>query len=614
MDIYEVTGYTDGINDAGVNFLSPLDSFQALENGYVYRQVLQSRFGFTQFANRLADGSRVMGIFNNINPQTGILTTLVCSKNYLYKYNGGTDTFDQIPFGGSAAPFNISLNEAYVSGTTYPDKDNSERFIFCSYGMSQIYYYDGVNVKVFTIDDPDYAPPVGGALTIATYVAWFGERLNFFKPVIGGIEYPQSVLYSAIRDASGNGDKFNVPGSGVINFDTYELMKGINVIADFMIINFQRSNWVLQKTRDPFNPYFPRKILSVVGTDASFSAVSWAYEVKSVGKTGLVTTDGRQSLRFDNKLPNFTQDEIDEVEIELTYGGFDRGSEQFLFAYRSSDSNLVDITQDKELVYNYKEETFSINTRRFSVYGQSDNGTFIPMGMIDETFNPSWARMDTTEEIWNKIGIGNATEKTLAGDNNGFVYQINSGNYDYFATITGITQAPQAVITCQGTNFAIGDRIIIQNVLGMTEINGTVYTVQDQSDTTITINEDSSNFTAYASGGSLAKTISFQAGMIPFNPYRAKGRKVYISHIEVLMDTNAGDCTVDMYVDEYDEVIKSVLMTSPQIGSPSRVWNTAIADIESNFITFVLRNESAGNRTIITSIRIHASEGSFTAS
>lgn len=69
--------------------------------------------------------------------------------------------------------------------------------------------------------------------------------------------------------------------------------------------------------------------------------------------------------------------------------------------------------------------------------------------------------------------------------------------------ITGITQATQAVITST-TTFQIGQIIQISNVVGMTELNGNTYTVVAVSGTTVTINVDSTGFTAYVSGGTIS--------------------------------------------------------------------------------------------------------------
>ena len=90
--------------------------------------------------------------------------------------------------------------------------------------MNGIYFYEGVDVKRFTdvIDNPDYQAPAAGALTKATRVIWFGERLNFFMPEIASSVQNQSVLFSGIRNSAGNGDKFNV--SGLITMDKMMLV------------------------------------------------------------------------------------------------------------------------------------------------------------------------------------------------------------------------------------------------------------------------------------------------------------------------------------------------------------------------------------------------------
>lgn len=621
LDIYEVSGYKTGLDRSGVNFLDPIDAFETLRNGFVYRQELKSRKGFAQFANRLDDGTRVMGIFENVLPDS-TRQLLIISKEFLYAYNAGTDTFDQVPMAGLApiAGFGISGDDDYVSGTTYLTKDGEQRFVFTGKGMDAIYFYDGTDVKVFNnvADNPDYENPIEGTLVRATHIIWFGERLNLFVPVITGattVTYNQGILYSAIRTASGNGDKFNQPGAGLLQADTYELMKGAIILGDVIILKFQRSDWTLEKTRDAFNPYFVRKIPSVLGTDAGFSSVSWNYEAKSAGITGLITTDGRQSLRFDNLLPNFTADNIQATTFELTYGGFDRINEQFLFSYLSGDTDTT--TQDKVLVYNYAFSTFSINDQRFSVFGQTVDGQSLVWQDIDETHDPSWERWDTTEQIWNKIGLGSAVNKTLAGDNQGFVYWINQDFDDYFVSISAITQASSAVVTVDPCALQVGDEVVFENVEGMTEINGQIGTIlsigtTSGATTSITVNINSTNFTAYTGEGSVSKVIDFEATMTVFNPYRGEGRRVYVSHLEFLINRDSPELTVEVFADEEETpfVTSRLLVTTPR---KAREWITMTVNQEANFMTFDLKSKAFANQLIISSIRIHASKGGLTS-
>lgn len=75
-----------------------------------------------------------------------------------------------------------------------------------------------------------------------------------------------------------------------------------------------------------------------------------------------------------------------------------------------------------------------------------------------------------------------------------------TGGYTTSFAITGVTQAAQAVVTTTST-FAVGEIIQITDVGGMTELNGRFFTVLANSGATITINVDSTGFTAYTAGG-----------------------------------------------------------------------------------------------------------------
>ena len=70
-------------------------------------------------------------------------------------------------------------------------------------------------------------------------------------------------------------------------------------------------------------------------------------------------------------------------------------------------------------------------------------------------------------------------------------------------TITGITQAASAVVTVGSHTFAIGDSVVFSGVVGMTQINNLRALVTATSGTTITVAINSTDFTAYASAGTV---------------------------------------------------------------------------------------------------------------
>ena len=77
---------------------------------------------------------------------------------------------------------------------------------------------------------------------------------------------------------------------------------------------------------------------------------------------------------------------------------------------------------------------------------------------------------------------------------------------DNTTTISGATQANPVVITNTAHPYSNGDKIINQDVVGMTELNGNEYTVANKATNTYELTGvDGTAFTAYSSGGTSSK-------------------------------------------------------------------------------------------------------------
>lgn len=80
-------------------------------------------------------------------------------------------------------------------------------------------------------------------------------------------------------------------------------------------------------------------------------------------------------------------------------------------------------------------------------------------------------------------------------------------------SITGITKANPAVVTYSGSdNYANGDTVYISGVVGMTQVNGRNFTVANVNTgaNTFELQEvDSTNYTAYTSGGTIEEFTAF---------------------------------------------------------------------------------------------------------
>lgn len=83
------------------------------------------------------------------------------------------------------------------------------------------------------------------------------------------------------------------------------------------------------------------------------------------------------------------------------------------------------------------------------------------------------------------------------------------------ATVTGISKANPAVVTCSGGHsFANGDTIRLPNVLGMTQVAGNTYTVAGATATTFQLSGvDSTGYSTYTSGGDVVYSASVGVDM-----------------------------------------------------------------------------------------------------
>ncbi|MCK5436230.1 MAG: hypothetical protein KAI88_06335, partial [Nitrosomonadaceae bacterium] len=256
--------------------------------------------------------------------------------------------------------------------------------------------------------------------------------------------------------------------------------------------------------------------------------------------------------------------------------------------------------------------------------GSSIIGNDLPWDDIDETTgNVTWDRWDTTEENWNKIGIGEDVFKTLAGDDLGFIYELNRDNDDYTTTISAITKASSAVLTVAESAFKVGDIVSVSSVEGMTEINNfdpdtneftrDLYIISAATATSVTLNVDSSNFTTYTGGGILSKPIQFKARTNPLNPYRAMGKRFYVSEVEFLIETSGGGLQVDVVANESVDPTKEDTIIKSTTIRQSDEWVTMSVNEEADFITFIFKQTSPAVQVKIKSVRIHGEAGGFTS-
>jgi len=122
------------------------------------------------------------------------------------------------------------------------------------------------------------------------------------------------------------------------------------------------------------------------------------------------------------------------------------------------------------------------------------------LGLTPANVNLQMPTAVQQDQIWHRMNT------SLLGDTVQLGFTLSDAqireldDIDDPSDITGATQATKCVLTCNG-NFASGQLITISGISGMTELNGNTYQVISSTTTHVTIDVNSTAFTAYISGG-----------------------------------------------------------------------------------------------------------------
>ncbi len=123
--------------------------------------------------------------------------------------------------------------------------------------------------------------------------------------------------------------------------------------------------------------------------------------------------------------------------------------------------------------------------------------------------------------------------------------------------ITNITQATQAVVTTSNVHgYQIGDFVYLDQVAGMTEVNGNTYEVVAVGSNSLTLNVNSTGFTAYTSGGKLRKSTQTQF----FGVYTSGGQAVRnLQDGQTIGWTGEFDVPVRFDTDKFEAQLEAVI-------------------------------------------------------
>lgn len=578
----------------------------------------------------------IMGIHEYVRT-SAVRDLVVLDEDFPYIYDRTNDDFDRISFAGSATDFtgltdnfftfqNWRLNSrGAVPGV--PDPLALSDLLFFTNNVDEPYVYDGTDVKVIS-DLPEFRAPSEGSLDKALHVISYGERLLWLRPTLGGEEFSQGVLWGPINDTTGLALDYQGTGSGLSSAVTDSALTGYKFVRDTLIVWFETDVYALELTDDAFQPFKWTKIEDERGVEPTHGAVGYLGKTESPGRLGIMQTNARRVSRVDNKIPNFTRDNIDSTLITHIFGEEMEEDSQFWWTYPDALSTDVS-TANKILVKNFEENNYAIFDIKTSVLNKTIIGQGTTWDNLPDVFgNPDPDDGDVGDfegpvatVIWNRWGYLGENYRTLLGDHNGFVWvtgdSFSDGNAVISPNLSGgsaITLGSTTTVQTEYNNFQVDDVVEFRNVNGTTELNGlrgTITSVTNPSEFVVDI--DSTDFTAWTSGGEVIKPINFEAEFVPFNPFRSQGKTCHLVRMDFLITSGTGEYTIDFFENRLNQdwtspIDRSYTFSSGDVENLDR-WFGIVVDNVADFHRWKITQKQANERVAIKSVRIYFKDG-----
>jgi hypothetical protein len=278
----------------------------------------------------------------------------------------------------------------------------------------------------------------------------------------------QGVDINAVRD-----DFFGRGGAN--DAATGEVIIGAEFIRDILIVYFERSTWRLRFANNAQNPFVWERVNIELGSSCTFSSIPFDKGLMAISNRGIVISDGNDTTRFDEKIPD------DFFDIRQSNNGFQRvyGIRTFrtklsFWTFPSTEDDLG-IYPDKVLVFNYETKNWSFFDDSFTCFGY-----YYPAGVGLTWGDLPNAWSSYIDISWNS-GVSEAGyENIVAGNQQGYVliYEQPGPANSNSLFISSITAATPGVFTSPNNNLPVptdgdtGTWITLTGIIGTTSDDG----------------------------------------------------------------------------------------------------------------------------------------------
>lgn len=429
-------------------WLAPPDSFSVLNNLHIEHGFLERRNGFQYFApvgqSQLTNGTAVTGFGIFIETDTGAQTMLAFDTLSAYTYSGVTESFTQLTNSGGPMSATIfsGVDSDFVWSASWQSTaiSNINRLYFTN-GLSWnntnqtdgIWYFNGSTTVT------SLKPTTGGAnfLVGGKLIFSLGQRLvvlyTYEAPAVAtpSTRFPQRARWCAKQNPANWSD--TVAGGGdFADAATSDQIISAQLLQNQIIVFFTNSVWSLLPTSDPNKSFRWQKINNFRSCDGKMASVAYDRFAGALGVRGITATDGINTTRMDERISDFTIEEISQSDFGNTFCARDYNNRRWwsLFTDGSSSSN------NRALIFDDDSGGFSTYDISMNALGYGIEGSDYEFQDFSVANNKDFSFEDFGDDkTFISYYFQGNVQLFVGGDTSGFIYQLDITSADLTAAI-----------------------------------------------------------------------------------------------------------------------------------------------------------------------------------
>jgi hypothetical protein len=396
------------------------------------------------------------------------------------------------------------------------------------------------------------------------HVRQMKDRLLLLSTIeSGGI---QRGLRIRISGTGAFGDVFTTDaiGAGFIDIPDDTFIQAQDFNRDDLLVFTSASTWVVRYTGSDVVPFSLDRIDESRGSEAPYGTITYLNRTSAASTRGLIISDGYSVIRSDNKIPQFSFNNIDQSRFFQCFAGaVDEDRDHYLI-YPTPGEEI----SDRILVTNYEEDNFSVYRIPLSCMGNFTGAFDVTWGDL-LGFN-NWDELAAVYGSWNSFAYSQGAPFAVGGGHEGQIYKLNVieiEDYPVMIRDVVVVDSQTLRVTTDFQNYEVGDFINFESLSGMFEVNDKQAPIKEiqTANYTFDVEIQTSRFNAYTGSGVASKVINFLTKTKKFNPFTEQNKKVRCGWVYFYVSTTGTSLTDNRYITAIDNT-DPCLITIPGHG------------------------------------------------